>query len=658
MVREAWRAWRLASGRRRELGRRRTAPSIPWSRTRRIRCRPRSSRDRADARRRAARRPPRRVARGDRVPAHRPRADSRRCSKSSASGPTPGARPTCDPVEYLADVGYLQPGMLVVHGVHLTDDALERLRQRRRGRRHVSAEQRLGRRRAAAAVAFLRVRACRWRSAPTASRRPPTLNLFDELAEMRRIAPDVAAAALLDSATRQGARRSASAATTARSRPASAPRSSPSTFRPAIAMWKNTWSAACRRIGPSRPHDRLTCWPASAPTRRSSASATRCSRCRLRWSARCWPSRLVAVRLDAAGLDRRLHGRGAQRGDGLQPAGRRVASTRAIRARRCASCRPGACRVGEARVFVVVSSIVFVVCARASSGWLCLVLSPVALAIVFWYSLAKRVTAYTQAFLGLAMAVAPVGGWIAAGGPRALEPWLLGLAIGTWVAGFDILYACQDLEFDRREGLRSIPVRFGIARVALDLARAARRDRRWRWRRSASCAGARADLRRRRRRRRAAARLGAVARARRRPVAGQARVRPERLGRHAVSSRRPRCDVYLGMDRRMSDRRRTRRRIAVGVTGASGAIYAVRTIAALLETRLPARDRVQRLRPAAAHRRARADAKVERLRDLLVERYGDGVRRARSSLHSNRDLARRSRAAATAATAWSSCRAR
>ena len=61
------------------------------------------------------------------------------------------------------------------------------------------------------------------------------------------------------------------------------------------------------------------------------------------------------------------------------------------------------------------------------------------------------------------MAVAPVGGWLAAGGRGGWEPWLLGLAIGTWVGGFDILYACQDLEFDRAQGLRSIPVRFGVA---------------------------------------------------------------------------------------------------------------------------------------------------------------------------------------------------
>src|SRR5690606_14627580 len=91
-------------------------------------------------------------------------------------------------------------------------------------------------------------------------------------------------------------------------------------------------------------------------------------------------------------------------------------------------------------------------------------LSPVALVIVFWYSLAKRYTPYTQLFLGLAMAVAPVGGWIAAGGRGGAEPWLLGLAIGLWVGGFDILYACQDLEFDRGYGLRSIPTRFGVRR--------------------------------------------------------------------------------------------------------------------------------------------------------------------------------------------------
>jgi 4-hydroxybenzoate polyprenyltransferase len=124
----------------------------------------------------------------------------------------------------------------------------------------------------------------------------------------------------------------------------------------------------------------------------------------------------------------------------------------------------GAMSRSEATIFVVVSSAVFVFTAWMIN-WLCGVLSPLALAIVFWYSLAKRYTSYTQAFLGLAMAVAPVGGWLAAGGePARVEPWLLGAAIGLWVGGFDVLYACQDYAFDRAHGLRSIPVRFGIAR--------------------------------------------------------------------------------------------------------------------------------------------------------------------------------------------------
>jgi 4-hydroxybenzoate polyprenyltransferase len=126
----------------------------------------------------------------------------------------------------------------------------------------------------------------------------------------------------------------------------------------------------------------------------------------------------------------------------------------------------GAMSRGEAALFVIVSSAVFIFGASRLST-LCLALSPVALGIVFWYSLAKRVTSYTQLFLGLAMAVAPIGGWIAAGGRGGAEPWLLGLAIGLWVGGFDILYACQDVEFDRGHGLRSIPVRFGVPRAIL-----------------------------------------------------------------------------------------------------------------------------------------------------------------------------------------------
>ena len=121
----------------------------------------------------------------------------------------------------------------------------------------------------------------------------------------------------------------------------------------------------------------------------------------------------------------------------------------------------GAMSMREAVVFVVAASAAFVYASWRLNP-VCFALSPVALAIVFWYSLAKRYTTWTQLFLGLAMAVAPVGGWLAVGGRGGGEPWWLAAAIGTWVGGFDVLYACQDLEFDRAHGLRSIPVRYGV----------------------------------------------------------------------------------------------------------------------------------------------------------------------------------------------------
>ncbi len=123
----------------------------------------------------------------------------------------------------------------------------------------------------------------------------------------------------------------------------------------------------------------------------------------------------------------------------------------------------------EAGAIVLASATAFVA-VTYPLGPVCFALSPVALAIVFWYSLAKRHTAYTQLFLGLALAVAPVGGWLAAGGGWGWTPWLLALATGAWVAGFDVIYACEDVDFDRRHGLQSIPARFGIER-ALRLSR-------------------------------------------------------------------------------------------------------------------------------------------------------------------------------------------
>ncbi|HMM34902.1 MAG TPA: UbiA-like polyprenyltransferase [Thermoanaerobaculia bacterium] len=122
-----------------------------------------------------------------------------------------------------------------------------------------------------------------------------------------------------------------------------------------------------------------------------------------------------------------------------------------------------------AALFCVVSAALFVL-AAAQLNRLCLNLSPVALAVVLGYSYAKRFTVAAHLVLGLSLAIAPVGAWVAVTGAFALPPVLLGLAVVFWVAGFDVIYSLQDEEFDRREGLRSIPARFGAPR-ALQVAR-------------------------------------------------------------------------------------------------------------------------------------------------------------------------------------------
>jgi 4-hydroxybenzoate polyprenyltransferase len=96
---------------------------------------------------------------------------------------------------------------------------------------------------------------------------------------------------------------------------------------------------------------------------------------------------------------------------------------------------------------------------------LCLALSPVALAVVFGYSYTKRFTALSHLVLGLGLAMAPVGAWLAIRGAFAPAPIVLGLAVLCWVAGFDTLYACQDVAFDRAAGLHSLPARLGVARA-------------------------------------------------------------------------------------------------------------------------------------------------------------------------------------------------
>ena len=125
---------------------------------------------------------------------------------------------------------------------------------------------------------------------------------------------------------------------------------------------------------------------------------------------------------------------------------------------------------GEVWALVLLSAAALVF-AAAMLNPLCLALSPVALAVVFGYSYTKRFTALSHLVLGLALAIAPVGAWLAIRGAFSPIPVLIGCAVLFWVAGFDVIYACQDADFDRASGLHSLPARLGIAR-ALALARA------------------------------------------------------------------------------------------------------------------------------------------------------------------------------------------
>ena len=124
---------------------------------------------------------------------------------------------------------------------------------------------------------------------------------------------------------------------------------------------------------------------------------------------------------------------------------------------------------GEVWALVLLSAAALVL-AAAMLNPLCLALSPVALAIVFGYSYTKRFTPLSHLVLGLALAVAPVGAWLAIRGAFSPIPVLIGFAVLFWVAGFDVIYACQDVDFDRAAGLHSLPARLGLAR-ALGLAR-------------------------------------------------------------------------------------------------------------------------------------------------------------------------------------------
>ena len=120
-------------------------------------------------------------------------------------------------------------------------------------------------------------------------------------------------------------------------------------------------------------------------------------------------------------------------------------------------------------IFIVVCASIFIFAAYKLNS-LAFALSPLALLIIFGYSLTKRFTALSHWFIGLALAIAPAGAWIAIRGKLELPPLILSFAILFWTAGFDLIYSCQDAQFDRSHNLHSIPSKFGI-KTALIIAR-------------------------------------------------------------------------------------------------------------------------------------------------------------------------------------------
>lgn len=127
----------------------------------------------------------------------------------------------------------------------------------------------------------------------------------------------------------------------------------------------------------------------------------------------------------------------------------------------------GEISVWSASLFVLASSLIFIF-AAAMLGRICFYMSFPVLAVLLGYSYTKRFTLFCHFYLGFSISLAPAGAWVAMTGSLSLVPLLLSLALMTHIAGFDILYACQDYDFDSKEGLHSIPARLGIKK-ALDI---------------------------------------------------------------------------------------------------------------------------------------------------------------------------------------------
>src|SRR6202008_5009974 len=130
----------------------------------------------------------------------------------------------------------------------------------------------------------------------------------------------------------------------------------------------------------------------------------------------------------------------------------------------------GALTLQFARLFTLIAVAVFFLAAWQLNP-LALKLAPLAIAILFFYSYTKRFTNWSHLFLGFALGISPAAAWIAVTGHLDPRMLILCAAVTLWVGGFDVLYACQDVDFDRRAGLFSVPKRFGIA-TALLIARA------------------------------------------------------------------------------------------------------------------------------------------------------------------------------------------
>ena len=120
----------------------------------------------------------------------------------------------------------------------------------------------------------------------------------------------------------------------------------------------------------------------------------------------------------------------------------------------------GKISIASAWTLCILSGVAFMAISYAIN-WACLILSPIAIAVICFYSLTKRFTDFTHIYLGIALALAPIGSWLAVRGQLHIAPVVLAMAVVCWLVGFDIIYAIQDYDFDRTHGLHSLVVRWG-----------------------------------------------------------------------------------------------------------------------------------------------------------------------------------------------------